>query len=325
MDAVQNLGRAKTVIMIAHRLTHGAQLRHHLHDGAGQGGRRGQLRRAARAQPELPGDGGRGPGMSRLPRPAPAPGRCSPSSPRASTRSRRPSSPTTSASSRRGRRCSSARTAATPSASACRCSPTSIPSSPAGRHAAARRPAPAPRRPRAGAGAPATATGWPPSCARSGVGVVLAEFGNTGATVAEVCAELGLPLFVCFRGHDATMHKRYASMERRYRRLFGQARGPRRRVALHRRRAAAIGCPEALVEVIPSGVDPARFPPGRPEPGRILAVGRLVEMKAPHLTLAGLRRGGAGASRRRTSTSSATACCASAARRWSPSAASAAG
>ena len=45
-----------------------------------------------------------------------------------------------------------------------------------------------------------------------GVRVVLAEFGNTGATVAEVCAELDLPLFVCFRGHDATMHKRFASM-----------------------------------------------------------------------------------------------------------------
>ena len=53
---------------------HGAQLRHHLHDGAGQGGRPGQLRRAARAQPGLPGDGGRGAGMSRLPRAAPADG-----------------------------------------------------------------------------------------------------------------------------------------------------------------------------------------------------------------------------------------------------------
>ena len=40
MDAVHNLGHAKTVIMIAHRLIDGARLRHHLHDGAGQGGRR---------------------------------------------------------------------------------------------------------------------------------------------------------------------------------------------------------------------------------------------------------------------------------------------
>jgi glycosyltransferase involved in cell wall biosynthesis len=118
-----------------------------------------------------------------------------------------------------------------------------------------------------------------------GVGVVLAEFGNTGVVVAEVCAALGLPLFVCFRGHDATLHKRFVSMQRRYRRLFGQARGLVAESRFIAGELLAIGCPEALVEVIPSGVDPARFPPGRPEPGRILAVGRLVEMKAPHLTL----------------------------------------
>jgi glycosyltransferase involved in cell wall biosynthesis len=118
-----------------------------------------------------------------------------------------------------------------------------------------------------------------------GVGAVLAEFGNTGTAVAEVCEALGLPLVVCFRGHDATLHKRHASMERRYRRLFAQARGIVAESRFIAGELLAIGCPEALVQVIPSGVDPARFPPGRPEPGRILAVGRLVEMKAPHLTL----------------------------------------
>ena len=116
--------------------------------------------------------------------------------------------------------------------------------------------------------------------------VVLAEFGNTGATIVEVCDRLGLPLFVYFRGHDATIHKRLPSLRRRYRRLFRQAAGF---IAVSRFVAdevAAIGCPERLIEVIPSGVDPGRFPPGTPEPGRILAVGRLVEMKAPHLTIA---------------------------------------
>ena len=118
------------------------------------------------------------------------------------------------------------------------------------------------------------------------VTVVLAEFGNTGATIVEVCDRLGLPLFVYFRGHDATIHKRLPSLRRRYRRLFRQAAGF---IAVSRFVAdevAAIGCPERLIEVIPSGVDPGRFPPGTPEPGRIVAVGRLVEMKAPHLTIA---------------------------------------
>ena len=97
-----------------------------------------------------------------------------------------------------------------------------------------------------------------------GVGAVLAEFGNTGVVVAEVCAALGLPLFVCFRGHDATLHKRFVSMQRRYRRLFGQARGLVAESRFIAGELFAIGCPEALVEVIPSGVDPALFPPGRP-------------------------------------------------------------
>ena len=116
--------------------------------------------------------------------------------------------------------------------------------------------------------------------------VVLAEFGNTGATVADVCQRLGLPLFVYFRGHDATMHKNLPSLRRRYQRLFGQAAGF---IAVSRFIAdevVAIGCPEERLTVIPSGVYPDHFPPGTPEPGRILAVGRLVEMKAPQLTLA---------------------------------------
>jgi colanic acid/amylovoran biosynthesis glycosyltransferase len=86
-----------------------------------------------------------------------------------------------------------------------------------------------------------------------GVRVVLAEFGNTGATVAEVCEALGVPLFVCFRGHDATLHKRYASMERRYCRLFRQARGIVAESRFLAGELFAIGCPEALVNVTPSG------------------------------------------------------------------------
>ena len=66
-------------------------------------------------------------------------------------------------------------------------------------------------------------------------------------------------------------------------------------------RLVEIGCPEARLHVNPSGADPEQYQPGRPEPGRILAIGRLVEMKAPQLTLAAFARS-PGASRRRIST-----------------------
>ena len=118
-----------------------------------------------------------------------------------------------------------------------------------------------------------------------GVTVVLAEFGYSGTLVAEVCARLDLPLFVCFRGHDATLHKLYPSLRRRYRRLFRQAAGIIAESRFIAAELAAIGCPETLMQVIPSGVDPERFPPNSAEPGRILAIGRLVAKKAPDLSL----------------------------------------
>ena len=43
--------------------------------------------------------------------------------------------------------------------------------------------------------------------------------------------------------------------------------------------------PERLIRVVPCGIEPGDFPPGTPEPGRVLALGRLVEKKAPHLTI----------------------------------------
>ena len=285
MAAVANLGRAKTVIMIAHRLSTVRNCDVIFMMERGRVVARGQLRRAARPQPQLPGDGGRRPRMS----PAPVLAIVAPSFNQVSetfvadhVRELAPGATVLI--------CQDGRDAERFGLPVLADLDSESASGRRNRLAARIR-----RR-----------AGFGPILARrdrerlaaflraQGVGVVLAEFGNTGATVAEVCAALGLPLFVCFRGHDATMHKRHVSMQRRYRRLFGQARGLVAESRFIAGELLAIGCPEALVEVIPSGVDPARFPPGRPEPGRILAVGRLVEMKAPHLTLRRLRRGGAG-------------------------------
>jgi colanic acid/amylovoran biosynthesis glycosyltransferase len=55
-------------------------------------------------------------------------------------------------------------------------------------------------------------------------------------------------------------------------------------------RLLGIGCPEAKLYVIPYGVDAQRFMPTRRLPHRILAVGRLVEKKAPHVTIKAFAR-----------------------------------
>jgi glycosyltransferase involved in cell wall biosynthesis len=119
-----------------------------------------------------------------------------------------------------------------------------------------------------------------------GVTVVLAEFGSTGVLAADVCAALGLPLHVYFYGVDASANLRHAGIRRRYRHLWPRAAGV---VCISRyladRLVETTGLPERLVEVIPCGVDPALFSPAASEPGRVLALGRLVEKKAPHLTV----------------------------------------
>ena len=123
-----------------------------------------------------------------------------------------------------------------------------------------------------------------------GVRVVLGEFGYSGVLVADVCQQMGLPLYVYFRGNDASSVMRHASMQRRYRRMFTTVRGVFC-VSQHLAdRIVALGCPADLIHINPSGVLLDAFPPGKPEPGRLIAVGRLVDKKAPHLTLEAFAR-----------------------------------
>jgi glycosyltransferase involved in cell wall biosynthesis len=90
---------------------------------------------------------------------------------------------------------------------------------------------------------------------------------------------------VHFHGYDASKLLRSRRHVRNYRELFRAAAGviaPSRFLA---DKLAAIGCPFEKLHVVPCGIDPSRFQPSSREPGRILAVGRLVEKKAPHLTI----------------------------------------
>lgn len=114
---------------------------------------------------------------------------------------------------------------------------------------------------------------------------VLAEFGPMGSLVAPTCARLGIPLTVFFRGFDASTALRNPRTVTGYRRLFRSV----AHVAAVSQALAdnliGIGCPRDKIVINPSGVDVDRFAPGAPELGRVLAVGRLTEKKAPHLAI----------------------------------------
>jgi colanic acid/amylovoran biosynthesis glycosyltransferase len=117
--------------------------------------------------------------------------------------------------------------------------------------------------------------------------VVLAEYGPTGVGVLDACQRMGMPLIVHFHGYDASMHEVIEQHREGYEHLFQKATA---HVAVSRAMKdalVALGEPPDRVRYNPCGVDPELFNESNPAeaPPTFLAVGRLVEKKAPHLLI----------------------------------------
>lgn len=119
---------------------------------------------------------------------------------------------------------------------------------------------------------------------------LLAEYGPTGCLFMRACEESEVPLFVHFHGYDVSMLIRDWRYVRHYRSLFRQAVGVIAPSRFLTGKLAEIGCPEAKLHVSPCGIDPQRFAVTRRLPQRLLAVGRLVEKKAPDSSIAAFAR-----------------------------------
>lgn len=121
--------------------------------------------------------------------------------------------------------------------------------------------------------------------------VVLAEYGETGVRVLPACREAGAPLVVHFHGYDATRRDVIERQRDAYALMFHEAAAV---VAVSRRMRGdllALGCPAEKVVVNPCSIDVDVFRATSPAENRptLLAVGRLVEKKAPHLLLLALK------------------------------------
>lgn len=122
--------------------------------------------------------------------------------------------------------------------------------------------------------------------------VVLAEYGPLGATLRRACALADVPLVVMFHGYDAYHVDCLQNYQKSYQDLFSGAAAV---VAVSRAMAEqliTLGCPPEKLSVNPYGVCPHRFQgasPGTVGPN-FLAVGRLIEKKAPHHTIAAFAR-----------------------------------
>jgi len=127
---------------------------------------------------------------------------------------------------------------------------------------------------------------------RRGTDVVLAEYGPTGAAVAPACAAAGVPLVIHFHGYDAYVDDVIGRLRDDYRGAFGVAAAV---VAVSHdmeRQLVSLGAPREKVHRIVYGVDPNRFRGANAAaaPARFVAVGRLIDKKAPHLTVAAFAR-----------------------------------
>jgi glycosyltransferase involved in cell wall biosynthesis len=120
---------------------------------------------------------------------------------------------------------------------------------------------------------------------RNRPGAVLAEYGPTGARVAAGCARAGVPLIVHFHGHDAGVRSVLAEHDN-YRELFKAAAAIVGVSKAMCARLRDLGAPAGKVHFNPYGVDCEAFRVGTAETApTMLAVGRFVEKKAPHLTI----------------------------------------
>lgn len=123
--------------------------------------------------------------------------------------------------------------------------------------------------------------------ARHRIRAVLAEYGPTGIALMDVCRSANVPLIVHFHGFDAYNRKTLAQLGDRYPELFRSAASVVVVSEDMRRRLESRGAPPDKITVNPCGVDPELFTQRDPSrsPPTFVAVGRLVPIKAPQLTL----------------------------------------
>ncbi|MFT6443651.1 MAG: glycosyltransferase involved in cell wall biosynthesis [Salibacteraceae bacterium] len=114
---------------------------------------------------------------------------------------------------------------------------------------------------------------------------ILAEFGQTGCKLLSVCLEMNIPLFVFFHGHDASAAARKLRNRISYWRMSLYAKKVFVATHFFATKVNKAGVLKRKIHVIPYGLDVEVFGAKSKDDNLILAVGRMVEKKAPHLTV----------------------------------------
>lgn len=115
---------------------------------------------------------------------------------------------------------------------------------------------------------------------------VLAEFGQTACAVSATCHAARIPLYAYFHGHDATVSGQYAVYKYAYRRMSKSVAGVFATSNYLAKRVQEAGVQDSKIHIVPCGIELESFDShATRNPNLLLAVGRMVEKKAPHLTV----------------------------------------
>ncbi|MEM8570661.1 MAG: glycosyltransferase [Pseudomonadota bacterium] len=125
------------------------------------------------------------------------------------------------------------------------------------------------------------------------VDAIVAEFGHLGGNLAPIGNALGIPVFVYFRGFDASKRLRSPRIVRRYRAAMPRLAGLISVSQSLVDNLAEVGVRHDNTAVLPTGVDTSIFVPQPKDPHLILAVGRIVAKKAPLITIDAFARNAA--------------------------------
>ena len=117
------------------------------------------------------------------------------------------------------------------------------------------------------------------------VEAILAEFGTRALAVYPLAREMGLPCFTYFRGADASKALGISNIPGAYAKMMPNLAGVFSVSQFLLDNLARHGVRHDNAHVIPTGVDVRRFSPGEKRSGSCLMVGRLIEKKAPLITL----------------------------------------
>jgi glycosyltransferase involved in cell wall biosynthesis len=114
---------------------------------------------------------------------------------------------------------------------------------------------------------------------------LMTEYGLIGVMMAKPARQAGVPLYVHFHGFDAAVVSKLPYWRTRYRKLFRDAAGVIGPSEFIVNKLAELGCPREKLYVCACGINPDLFSETQRLPLRLVAVGRFVPKKAPHVTV----------------------------------------